>query len=153
MNCREIDDAAYIYFGNGISCAFLLGGRVYTGANDFAGELGMLSFSHGVKYEAELSKDVLKKLDSGEFGEEFERETKGITEFLINVCKIFDFRDVIIGGPYAKFSSAMAETLNKKLAAEKFLKTTASVAVSGSVDEGLFLSALGFAHETVIKSV
>ncbi len=153
MNCREIDDAAYIYFGNGISCAFVLNGRIYTGANGFAGELGLLSFYGGEEYEKELSKDVLKKIDSERDEAEYSRRAKNITEFLTNVCKIFDFRDVIIGGPYPTFCALMADGLNATLSAEKLLATRASVAASGSVDEGLFLSALGFAHSVLIKNL
>lgn len=153
MNCRDIDNAAYIYFGNGISCAFVFGGKVYSGAGGVAGELGLLSFFGGEEYEKELSKDVLKKIDSEKDEEEFSRRTKNITEFLTNVCKIFDFGDVIIGGPYPTFCFLMAEKLNAALSAEKLLATRASVAASGSVDEGLFLSALGFAHGTLIRNL
>ena len=153
MNCRDIDDAAYVYFGNGISCAVVMNGNIYGGANGFAGELGMLSFFGSEEYEKELSKSVLKNIDASCDEEEFARRTGNITAFLTNVCKIFDFRDVIIGGPYAAFSAMTADALNAKFAEEKFLATRASVAVSGSVDEGLFLSALGFAHNNLIKNL
>lgn len=153
MNCRKITDAVYIYFGNGISCAFVMGGLVYSGAGGFAGELGMLSFFGGEKYETELSKKVLEQIDETRDEREFASRTENIIAFLVNVCKIFDFRDVIIGGPYQTFSALAADKLNEKLAAEKFLATRASVAVSGSVGEGLFLSALGFAHSVLIRKL
>ena len=151
MNCRAIDNAVYTYFGGGISCAFVVGGVVYEGANGFAGELGMLKFGGHECYEKELSSSVIKRIDESRDREEFALRTQSILDFLVNVCKIFDFRDIIIGGPYASFSAIAAESLNEKLKAEKFLVTRASVAVSGSVDEGLFLSALGFAHKTLLR--
>lgn len=150
------ENIMYVYFGKGISCAFCINGKLYTGGHDYAGELGIIKQSDGTNYEQHLSVKRLQELDrqieNGNYTA-FMDETGGIMSLISDTAKLFDFDDIIIGGPYKNFLAAFAENLTNILKKEKHLKTVISASPVSSPDFGLLSSALAFAHTELIKEI
>lgn len=146
----------YLYFGRGISCAFCLGGKLYTGAHDYAGELGMMLMPDGRTVEQVLTKERLIELESAvEAGDMkgFGQDAGAVASFVLNVAKLMDFDDIVVGSPYSHFASAFVSRLNAVIAKDRFIKPQVTVSAAFSEGFGLISSALMFMHLQLINQI
>jgi predicted NBD/HSP70 family sugar kinase len=151
-----LENACYVYFGRGISCAFVFGGTIYTGGGDLAGELGILPYNGG-ELERTLNFERLAQIDeslSKCTGEKtiIDSAADAVFNALLTVLRLFDFDDLIIGGPFPAFSEAFAAKLSAAVSAEPRLNARVRVCSRGAGD-GLESAALAFCHATVLESI
>jgi predicted NBD/HSP70 family sugar kinase len=134
---RGLKNAVYVYVGVGISCAFIINGRVYTGGGDFAGELGMLKLTAGSE-----------PLELKMINESYDKVMDGLISFLANVIVLFDLDVCLIAGPRKNFANRLLTDLTERMGVERFVRAKVESAAYKNTGEGLSAAALEFAHES-----
>ncbi len=158
---NKTKNAVYIYVGKGISCAFVIDGKIYNGGNGIAGEIGHYPSKNGEPIEKILNKKRLFEIDGQLIGNKTDAlidadaiaDLSDLTSNILVISRLLDLDDIIIGGSFAALNGYLAGSLNEQLKKIGADDTKASIAKAANISGGLSLSALNFCHAEVIKSL
>jgi predicted NBD/HSP70 family sugar kinase len=127
----------YLYAGQGVGGAYVAAGRVLSGANQMAGEIGQMTMPDGRRLEEIVSwpaflrkagitegdrpetavQVVHERLAAGDdaVAAALEQLVTSLTEALDAVICILNPRTIVLGGPYSELGEAVTEPVRSRL--------------------------------------
>ncbi len=133
---RGFDHGACITLGTGIGCGIVIGGSLYRGAGNYAGEIWNIPRPDGGTIEDRVSIGGLRKLSREIIGEEvgtralydrfldgnpgaalvFERFGEAVGEVVVVILSILDPQRIALGGGLSKTFDAFRGSMRNKVA-------------------------------------